>query len=61
MSYWVIGGTYKNTNFEELEEGKKLERFGPFNSYSEAKKEWNKISWKNVDSCNTRYIILPHK
>ena len=42
MSYWVIGGTYKNTNFEELAEGQKLERFGPFNSYSEAKKEWNK-------------------
>ena len=46
MSYWVIGGTYKNTNFEELAEGQKLERFGPFNSYSEAKKDGIKFLGK---------------
>ena len=26
-----------------------------------AKVEWNRLSWINVDSCNTRFIILPHK
>ena len=26
-----------------------------------AKNEWNRLSWQNVDSCNTRYIIIPHK
>ena len=56
MSYWVIGGTYKDTTFKELEDGLKLEKYGPFSSYFDAKKEW-----QNVDSCNTRYIILPHK
>tara|TARA_B100001029_G_C14948311_1_gene387249 strand:- start:741 stop:926 length:186 start_codon:yes stop_codon:yes gene_type:complete len=61
MSYWVIGGTYKDTTFKELEDGLKLEKYGPFSSYFDAKKEWNRVSWQNVDSCNTRYIILPHK
>ena len=61
MSYWVVGGTYKDTNFQELEKGSELERHGPYNSYNEAKKEWDRLSWLNVDSCNTRYIILPHK
>ena len=61
MSYWVVGGTYKDTNFEELQKGSELERYGPYNSYNEAKKEWDRLSWLNVDNCNTRYIILPHK
>ena len=38
MSYWVVGGTYKDTNFEELQKGSELERYGPYNSYNEAKK-----------------------
>ena len=61
MSYWVVGGTYKNTDFDQLEAGQKLKRYGPFNSYEDAKVEWNRLSWINVDSCNTRFIILPHK
>ena len=32
-----------------------------FLSYEDAKKYWEKISWENVDNCNVRYIILPHK
>ena len=61
MSYWVVGGIYKDTSFTELEIGNDLERYGPYNTFDEAKKEWDRISWKNVDSCNTRYVILPHK
>ena len=61
MSYWVVGGVYKNTSFKELERGHVLERYGPFSSYLKAKNEWNRLSWMNVDCCNTRYIILPHK
>ena len=61
MSYWVVGGLYKDTNFKELQDDERLEKHGPFNSYEEAKNEWNRLSWQNVDSCNTRYIILPHK
>ncbi len=61
MSYWVVGGTYKDTSFKELEKNNELERYGPYNTYDEAKKEWDRISWKNVDICNTRYVILPQK
>mgnify|MGYP001292397976 CR=1 FL=1 len=61
MSYWVIGGTYKDTKFQEIEVGHKLQKYGPFNSYEDAKKKWDKISWQNVDNCFVRFIILPHK
>jgi len=61
MSYWIVGGIYQNTDFTDLIEGCELERYGPFNSYDKAKKEWDKISWMNVDNCNVRYVILPHK
>mgnify|MGYP001250873424 FL=1 len=61
MSYWVIGGVYENTSFDKIKEGESLEKFGPFSSYEDAKKEWDRISWENVDNCNVRFIILPHK
>ena len=61
MSYWVIGGTYKDTKFQEIEVGHKLQKYCPFNSYEDAKKKWDKISWQNVDNCFVRFIILPHK
>ncbi len=61
MSYWVVGGLYKDTTFKELQDDERLAKYGPFNSYVEAKNEWNRLSWQNVDSCNTRYIIIPHK
>ena len=46
MSYFVVGGTYKNTSFKEFEDGFKQEKHGPFNSYEDAKKLWEKISWE---------------
>ena len=61
MSYYVVGGTFKNTSFEEFEEQSKKEKYGPFKTFKDAKKLWEKISWENVDNCNVRYIILPHK
>ena len=33
MSYYVVGGTYKNTLFKEFAEGREQEKYGPFNSY----------------------------
>ena len=61
MSYYVVGGTFKNTSFEEFEDESKKEKYGPFKTFEDAKKLWEKISWENVDNCNVRYIILPHK
>ena len=61
MSYFVVGGTYKDTTFKVIEEGGKQKKIGPFKTYEEAKQHWDKISWENVDNCYTRFIILPHK
>ncbi len=61
MSYFVVGGIYKNTSFNELKDGSLQEKHGPYKTYDEAKKIWEKVSWENVDNCFARYIILPHK
>ena len=41
MSFWVVGGIYKDTKFKELAEGQKLEKYGPFKEYSEARQKWD--------------------
>ena len=61
MSYFVVGGVYEDTSFEKLENSGNQEKFGPFESYDEALKVWEKVSWENVDDCNVRYFILPQK
>ena len=61
MSYFVVGGVYKDTSFEELENSENQEKLGPFESYDEALKVWEKVSWEKVDDCNVRYFILPQK
>lgn len=58
MKFWVVGGIYKDTKFKELAKGKRLEKYGPFNKYSEAKKVWDNYSWKKVDDCFFRYTII---
>ncbi len=56
--YWVAGGIYKNTAFDELAEGRREERIGPFDHYDDAVKEWNRRSWASVDNCHARYRIV---
>ena len=60
-SFLFDDGVLKNTSFNEFVDDSKKERYGPFESYEDAKKYWDKISWENVDNCNVRYIILPHR
>ena len=61
MSYWVVGGHYKDTSFNEIVDGHEGENHGPYASYIEAKQHWDRLSWDNVDICNVRYTILPQK
>ena len=61
MSYWVVGGRYKNTNFETLKENSDLEKYGPFNDYESAKREWDNLSWRAVDDCFVRYTVVLKK
>lgn len=56
--FWVVGGEYRNTRFEEFAEGRKEERYGPFASYADAEREWQSRSWAAVDSCTVRYRIV---
>ena len=48
MSFWVVGGIYKDTKFKELAEGQKLE----------ARQKWDYHSWQNVDNCFYRFTII---
>ena len=54
--FWVIGGTYTDTHFQEaLAPGE--EWYGPFDDYHAAKEEWAKRAWQTVDEAHTRYRI----
>ena len=55
--YYVIGGVYTGTDFEEFKDGEG-EKYGPFETYQEAEDIWRSHSWLNVDTCNSRYTII---
>jgi hypothetical protein len=56
-NFWVTGGEYATTDFRELAKGAKPQRYGPFQSYEEAKAAWLAHSWANVDNCHVRFTI----
>ena len=58
MQYWVVGGEYASTSFDELADDGHEEAFGPFEHYQDAVKEWWERSWATVDNCNARYRIV---
>ena len=53
--YWVVGGTYESTNFENPTG--EIERFGPFKTYEEAETEWQSHAWRTVDDATAWYRI----
>lgn len=55
--YWVVGCPYKDTHFQEPADGGGEEWHGPFSTYDEAKREWSRLSWSNVDDALCRYRI----
>lgn len=56
--FWVVGGQYRDTRFAEFAPGRAEERYGPFASYVEAQKVWQRLSWAQVDDCHVRYRIV---
>ncbi|GIL00008.1 MAG: hypothetical protein BroJett029_42160 [Alphaproteobacteria bacterium] len=54
--YWVVGGIYKDTRFAEPAEGGE-QWYGPFDSYDDAKAEWQRRAWSSVDDALSRYRI----
>ena len=57
-TYWVVGGFYKNTRFEEFADGHRPERYGPFKTYPDAEQDWQRLSWSQVDNCHVFYRIV---
>ena len=56
--FWVIGGEYKTTEFEELSPGWELEEYGPFHTYEAARKEWQARNMAQIDNALVRYRIV---
>ena len=55
--YWVVGGPYADTRFEEPAAGGGEEWHGPFKTYEDAKIEWSRLAWASVDDAMCRYRI----
>lgn len=54
--FWVVGGSYTDTHFEVPTDGGESWH-GPFDSYEDAKAEWQRLSWASVDDALSRYRI----
>ena len=54
-SYWVIGGTFKDTSFKEW--AGVPERYGPFANYADAESKWQEMAWSTVDDATAQYRI----
>lgn len=55
--FWVIGGEYTSTRFDEPATPGGERRYGPFATYADAKAEWARLSWADVDNAHARYRI----
>ena len=55
--YWVVGGPYCDTKFNEPAAGGGEEWHGPFEDYNAAKTEWSRRAWSTVDDAMCRYRI----
>jgi hypothetical protein len=54
--YWVIGGEYADTRFEQLVNGG-ARALGPFASYDVALMAWREIAIATRSLAHTRYTI----
>ncbi len=55
--FFVIGGEYKDADFNEPEEGSHRV-FGPFRTYEEAEQVWRQRSERTRSQAYTRYQIV---
>ena len=55
--FWVVGGPYADTGFQEPAAGGGEQWHGPFKTYDEAKIEWSRLAWSTVDDSMCRYRI----
>ncbi len=56
-NFWVIGGEFRSTDFDELMDGT-AQLLGPFGSRSEAEEVWRDTSEQHRSQCTVRYTIV---
>ncbi len=57
VEYWVVGGTYTDTNFRQTVGGVAEERLGPFVTYDAALEAWRGKAWATADDGHVRFRI----
>lgn len=56
--YYVIGGRFKDTHFQDLIS--RPEEYGPFESYEEAFEEWRARMFAQIDDSHFRLFVTQH-
>jgi len=56
--YWVVGGEYADSSFVSLLPGRTPERYGPYKSYDDARKEWQARTMATIDNALIRYQVV---
>ncbi len=59
MPYFVVGGEYRDTTFEQFVTPDAIE--GPFESYDDAYSAWRRRSIAHIDQAFVRYRIVRAK
>ena len=54
--YWVIGGEYRNCQFDEVVPGTE-EISGPFPDALRARMEWQRLTFRDHSETMRRYVI----
>ena len=54
--YWVIGGEYRDCQFDEVVPGTE-EISGPFTDPVRARTEWQRLTFRDRTMATTRYIV----
>ena len=55
--FWVVGGSYTDTDFKTIRNGAEEERYGPYTSQEQAKAVWKEKAMSTVDDAYARYRI----
>lgn len=57
-NFWVVGGEYADSNFATLLSDRQPERYGPFRSYEDARREWQARTMATIDNALIRYRVV---
>ena len=57
QEYWVVGGTFRDVSFADLEEGRG-ELYGPFPSYGDALQSWRARNAETRSQATRRYSVV---